>query len=247
MMRQAKSDHLAPMRSRALTAVAMGAVLALSGCGGGRSVHEEAAAEKVDQAHLKRTLLEAHNPEATPVEARIAISAASGATGISAQEAADLKSFGQDYVKLGRGNVVVSIPANATNSQSAAYVAQDVQRILFMSGVDYARIVSGPYQAQGQGDAPILVSFGRYEAKPMKCQPWSEIDPRKTASNMPADRFGCAQNANLAAMIVDPGDFLADRKDAPKDGARLQKGLDMTRKGEVPKVSGAVAGGGGGR
>jgi pilus assembly protein CpaD len=90
-----------------------------------------------------------------------------------------------------------------------------------------------------------LISFGRYETKPIVCAPWTSFDPRKTAENIPADRFGCAQNANLAAMVADPGDFLGDRKDGPRDAARIQNGIDKHRKGGVPAVSGAVAVGGG--
>ena len=52
------------------------------------------------------------------------------------------------------------------------------------------------------------------------------------------------KNANLAAMVADPGDLLADRRDGPRDAGRMQVGVDKQRKGEVSTVSGAVAGGG---
>ena len=228
----------------ALTAVALTALMMLGACGGARAAKEEPPVDMVEQAHLKRTVLDAFVPEAIPVEARIAVSAASGTIGITVQEAAELKSFAQDYVRLGRGNVVVSVPANAGNSQTAGQVAQEVQRALFAGGIDFSKISSGPYQAQGQANAPILISFGRYEAKPVVCAPWTSFDPRRTGKNIPPDRFGCAQNANLAAMVADPGDLLGDRKDGPRDAARIQNGIDMHRKGGVPTVSGSVAGGG---
>jgi pilus assembly protein CpaD len=219
--------------------------MVLGACGGASAAKEEPAVDRVEKAHLERTVLDAFKPEAIPVEARIAISAPSGAIGTTVQDAAELKSFAQEYVRLGRGNVVVSVPTNASNSQSAAQVAQDVQRALFLGGVDFSKISVGPYQAQGQTDAPILISCGRYETKPIVCEPWTSFDPRKTAENIPPDRFGCAQNANLAAMVADPGDLLGDRKEGPRDAARLQNGIDLHRKGGVPTVSGAVAGGGG--
>lgn len=241
----AKYASFAQPSKAAFTAIAFSALMMLGACGGASAAREEPAVDRVEKAHLERTLLDAYAPEATPVEARIAISAPSGAIGITVQEAAELKSFAQEYVRLGRGNIVVSVPTNASNSQSAAQVAQDVQRALFLGGVDFSKISSGPYQAQGQTNAPILISFGRYEAKPIICAPWTSFDPRKTAENIPPDRFGCAQNANLAAMIADPGDFLGDRREGPRDAARIQNGIDMHRKGGVPAVSGAVAGGGG--
>jgi pilus assembly protein CpaD len=228
-----------------LTAVAFTAMMMLGACGGARATKEEPPVDMVEQAHLKRTVLDAFVPVAIPVEARITISAPSGAIGLNAHEAAALKSFAHDYVRLGRGNVVISVPTNANNSQSAAQVAQEVQRALFLGGIDFSKISAGPYQAQGQADAPILISFGRYETKPIVCEPWTSFDPRKTANNLPPDRFGCAQNANLAAMVADPGDLLGDRKDGPRDAARIQNGIDMHRKGSVPAVSGSVAAGGG--
>jgi pilus assembly protein CpaD len=136
------------------------------------------------------------------------------------------------------------VPANAGNSASAALVAQDAQRALYAGGVDYAKITGGTYQADGRPNAPVMLSFARFEAVKVTCQPWSEFDPRKTASNLSPDRFGCAQNANLAAMVADPGDLLGDRTDTTRDAARIQVGIDKHRKGDIPVVSGTVAGGG---
>lgn len=220
-------------------------VLFTTGCGGGYAARRDPVAENpVLQAHLNRTVLEAHTPTAVPVEARLVLAAGEGAQGLTGQEYSQLTSFANDFVQLGRGTLVISVPANAGNSGTAALIAQDAQRALYAGGVDYAKISGGTYQAQGRTNAPVMLSFARYEAVKVSCQPWSEIDPRKTASNLSPDRFGCAQNANLAAMVADPGDLLADRKDGPRDAGRIQVGVDKQRKGEVPVVSGTVAGGG---
>ncbi len=221
------------------------AVFFTTGCGGGYAARREAPPENpVLQSHLKRTVLEAHTPTAVPVEARLALAAAQGVQGLTGQEYSQLTEFANDFVRLGRGTLVISVPANSGNSATAALVAQDAQRALFAGGVDYAKISTGTYQAQGRPDAPVMLSFARYEAEKIACQPWSEVDPRKTANNMSPDRFGCAQNANLAAMVSDPGDLLADRRDGPRDAERIQGGIDKHRKGMVTTVSGAVAGGG---
>lgn len=226
----------------------MGVTLAgllLSSCGGGYSARREAPpVDPVREAHLHRTVLDAHVPKAIPVEARLVLAASQGAQGLTAQEHAQLTGFANDFVRLGRGNVVISVPANAGNSTNAAMVAQEAQRVLYASGVDYAKIAGGTYQAGGQPNAPVTISFARYEAQPMACQSWSEFDARKTATNLSPDRFGCAQNANLAAMVADPGDLLGDRTDPSRDAARVQVGIDKHRKGDIPAVSAAVAGGG---
>lgn len=221
------------------------ALLFTTGCGGGYAARGDAAAvDPVLQSHLQRTVLEAHTPTAVPVEARLVLEATLGAQGLTGQEYSQLTSFANDFVQLGRGTLVISIPANAGNSATAAAIAQDAQRALYAGGVDYAKISGGTYQAQGRPNAPIMLSFARYEAVKVTCQPWSEIDPRKTASNLSPNRFGCAQNANLAAMVADPGDLLGDRRDGPRDAGRIQVGVDAQRKGDVKAVSGSVAGGG---
>jgi pilus assembly protein CpaD len=220
-------------------------LLFTTGCGNGYAGRAAQDAENpVLQAHLNRTVLEAHVPTAVAVEARLVLAASSGAQGLTGEEYSQLTNFANDFVRLGRGSLVISVPANAGNSQTAALVAQDAQRALYAGGVDYAKISGGTYQADGRPNAPVMLSFARYEAQRMACQPWSEVDPRKTASNLSPDRFGCAQNANLAAMVADPGDLLGDRTDPKRDAGQIQVGVDKLRKGEVSTVSGAVAGGG---
>lgn len=220
-------------------------IMFTTGCGGGYAARRDAAAENpVLQAHLNRTVLEAHTPTAVPVEARLVLLAPEGAQGLTGQEYSQLTAFANDFVQLGRGTLVISVPANAGNSATAAMVAQEAQRALYAGGVDYAKISGGTYQAQGRPNAPIMLSFARYEAVKITCQPWSEIDTRKTATNLSPDRFGCTQNANLAAMVADPGDLLADRRDGSRDAGRIQVGVDKQRQGTIPAVSGTVAGGG---
>jgi pilus assembly protein CpaD len=234
----AKASNLA-------TYVGLGVLaLVVSGCGGGRAAQEEAPVDRVREAHLNRTVLEAHTPTAVPVEARLVLPAMQGTQGLTAQEYGELTRFANDFVRLGRGTLVISVPANAGNSASAAQVAQDAQRALYAGGVDFAKITGGTYQADGRPNAPVMLSFARFEAQKVECQPWTHFDIRKTASNLSPDRFGCAQNANLAAMVADPGDLLGDRTDTSGSAARMQVGVDKQRKGEVPAVSGTVAGGG---
>jgi pilus assembly protein CpaD len=246
MTKTQKAHLLWNVTPRANIWVVLGtAMLFTTGCGGGYAARREAPPQNpVLQSHLERTVLEAHTPTAVPVEARLVLAAADGTQGLTGQEYSQLTTFANDFVQLGRGTLVISVPANAGNSSTAALVAQDAQRALYAGGVDYAKISAGTYQAQGRPNAPVMLSFARYEAVKIACQPWSEIDPRKTASNLSPDRFGCSQNANLAAMVADPGDLLADRRDGPRDAGRIQVGVDKQRKGDVAAVSGSVKGGG---
>ncbi len=229
------------------------AMLFTTGCGGGYSARQAPPENPVLESHLRRTVLEAHTATAVPVEARLAVGTQEGAQGLSGQEVNQLATFASDFVQLGRGNLVISFPqidepnkspASMARDAQRALMAQEAQRALYAGGVDFAKIYVTPYRVNASQTAPIMLSFARFEAVKIACQPWSEFDPRKTASNLSPDRFGCTQNANLAAMVADPGDLLGDRRDGPRDAGRIQVGIDKQRKGEVTAVSGSVAGGG---
>lgn len=247
IMTKTQKAHLQlPSTKRTKTWVLVSAALLFAtGCGGGYAARRAPPpVDPVAEAHLQRTVLEAYTPTAVPVEARLVLAAGEGAQGLTGQEYSQLTTFANDFVQLGRGTLVISVPANSGNSATAALIAQDAQRALYAGGVDFAKISGGTYQAQGRTSAPVMLSFARYEAVKIACQPWSEIDPRKTANNLPPTRFGCAQNANLAAMVADPGDLLADRRDGPRDAGRIQVGVEKQRSGSVTAVSGSVKGGG---
>jgi pilus assembly protein CpaD len=220
--------------------LALIAMTGLSGCAGGTS--DPAIKARQLDVQLERTLLDNHVPKPVPVEARLAVGMNPGATFLDPSERAQVQLFATEFARLGRGAVVVSIPANAANSGAAQVLAQDVQRALFAAGVDFQKIAGGAYQAAGQAHAPIVLSFARYEVAPVQCTPWSQVDPRETADNLVPERFGCAQAANLSAMLADPGDLLGDRAEPPKDAERIQPGVDARSKGQIKGVSGAVGG-----
>jgi pilus assembly protein CpaD len=202
----------------------------------------EAAEARTERALLTTTVLDAHRPQVAEVEARIALGT-TGAAGLTPAEAAQLRAFADTYMQAGRGNLVFSVPNGSGNTGAAQSVAQEAQRLLFAEGIDYSRMTGGAYQAAGQQVAPVVVAFSRYEARAAECVPWSQIDPRRTASNLPQARFGCAQAGNLAAMLVDPGDLLGERRDGAADADTLQRGVDQARAGELPKASGTISGG----
>lgn len=213
-------------------------IAALGSCAtGGQNASVEDRMHTLDT----RTVLDVPKPKVAEVEARILLGA--GGSILTPDEAAQLNNFADDFAKLGRGNLVVSYPIGAPNDAAAQSLVREIQMRLYSSGVEISKMGFGPYQANNHTPAPVILAFNRYDVAPLACKPWTEIDPKKTASNLPTERFGCAQRANLAAMVLDPGDLIGDRKDEPRDAARAQVGVDAHRKGELKQVSGSVAGG----
>ena len=238
---------MAAVSLRATAACLLVSLVAACAHGGGPRAERQptpaqAAERRVEQATMSTTVLDAHQPTVTQVEARIALGT-TGAPGLTPAEIGQLQTFAHDFVRTGRGNIVFSVPVGSGNAAASQQITAEAQRVLFAEGVDYARMSGGAYQAAGQPVAPVVVAFIRYEARAADCPGWGELDPRRTASNMNSPRFGCAQAGNLAAMVVDPGDLTGDRRDAPGEAARGQRGVDQMREGTLPEASGTVAGG----
>ena len=60
---------------------------------------------------------------------------------------------------------------------------------------------------------------------------WSQ-DLAHSPDNQPWASFGCAQQANLAAMVSDPADLLGPRAEDPRDAARRARVLEAYRQGQ---------------
>jgi pilus assembly protein CpaD len=110
-------------------------------------------------------------------------------------------------------------------------LAADARRALVDAGVSYAAIAGSTRAANGDG-APLLVSFSRFEAQAPDCAPLWEQDLAHQSNNQPWPSFGCATNANLAALVEDPSDLLHPRGEDPRDSGRRDTVMEAYRAGE---------------
>ena len=226
------------MKNKQKAMISLIALLALGACA--TSMRKDV--EKENQSVIDtRTFLDAHRPEVTQTESRIMLFGDGGR--LSPKDIANIKSFAEEFITVGRGTVVVSYPQGGANTGEISGLVRETQKELYSAGVDFKNMSFGTYSATGQKD-PVMVSFAHYQAKEVECVPWSQIDPKKTANTSTTVNFGCATHANIAAMVADPGDLLGDRELGKDDAARTQVGIDKYRKGELPEVSGTVSGGG---
>jgi|APTNR8051073442_1049403.scaffolds.fasta_scaffold00318_30 pilus assembly protein CpaD len=223
---------------KALNFLTLGTLAIIAGCA---SVSRESNVSAAQQIRDTRTVLDVVQPEVRQVEARLLITGENGH--LSAIELNNLRNFVIDYQRIGRGNIIVTYPQGTPQDGMAQSLVRELQRQIYANGVEFINMGFGPYQAQPDQMSPIVVSFDRYEVRPVECTPWTQIDPRKTASNQSTERFGCSQRANLAAMVVDPGDLIGDRREGATDAQRPQVGIEALRKGELKQVSGSVSGG----
>ncbi|HVK79299.1 MAG TPA: CpaD family pilus assembly protein, partial [Verrucomicrobiae bacterium] len=156
---------------------------------------------------------------------------ASGDAALSPGARAQVRNFASGYLRYGHGAMILSTPSNAANSDSASLLANETRMALVEAGVSYVAVAGSTYDAAGAGDAPIVLSFARFEAEAPECAPLWEQDLAHQSNNQPWESFGCSTNANLAAMIEDPADLLRPRDMDPRDSNRRGTVMEAYRAG----------------
>jgi pilus assembly protein CpaD len=178
------------------------------------------------------TAADVHRIEVTQTSERIELPVSPGDATLSPAARAQLRTFAAGYLRYGHGALVLSTPSGASNSDAASVMAHETRNALVESGVSYAAVAGSTYDGSGAGNAPIVVSFSRYEAQAPECAPLWEQDLAHQSNNQPWASFGCATQANLAAMVEDPADLLRPRAEDPRDSGRRDTVIDAYRAGE---------------
>lgn len=163
---------------------------------------------------------------------RLELPVSAEAISLSREEQQQVGVFASAYVRMGHGSLIMSSPSGGANANAAALVAHQTRLALVDAGVPYQAIAGSSYDASGAADAPIILSFTRYEAFAPECAPLWEQDLAHQLDNQPWESFGCATQANLAAMIEDPRDLLGPRGEDPRDSGRRGTVFEAYRAGE---------------
>jgi len=178
------------------------------------------------------TAADRHRIEVNETAERIEIPVSSGDVALSAGARAGLRAFANNYLRYGHGALVLSSPSGGSNADAASVIAHEARMSLVDAGVSYAAVAGSNYDGAG-AEAPIIVSFARFEAHAPQCAPLWEQDLAHQSNNQPWESFGCATNANLAALVEDPADLLRPRDADPRDGGRRTNVMEAYREGDV--------------
>ena len=138
---------------------------------------------------------------------------------LAATEAARLDGWFRG-LELGYGDTV------SVDGMDAASARADVARVAGRYGLllgDGAPVTAG---AIPPGAVRVVVS--RTRAVVPNCPNWSTAST-PNYSNELASNFGCAVNANLAAMVANPSDLISGREAATNDATVSNKAIEMYR------------------
>ena len=125
--------------------------------------------------------------------------------------------------------------AGESSAGDAAQTARAAAEVLRSVGISASRIVMDHYDAAGSG-APIKITYRTLQAVGPDCRKgWDDMSA--SGSNRIYGHFGCADAANLAAMIANPRDLQHPAADDPSDATRRGIILGKYRKGEQTTAS----------
>lgn len=163
---------------------------------------------------------------------RLDIAIGASDTALTGKARDDIAGFAGNYLRVGHGAVIMSTPSGGSNTNSAGLMAQQTRLALVDAGVPYSAIAGSTYDASGAEGAPIILTFTRFVAEAPHCAPIWEQDLAHQSDNQPWPSFGCATQANLAAMIEDPHDLLEPRDSDPRDSGRRDTVMEAYRHGD---------------
>ncbi len=166
--------------------------------------------------------------------ATLSIRVPSGSQGLSASQTAQVSEFLAHYRRLDSGNskLVIAVPSGSPNESAAMRAAANLREMVREFGFSESTVAMQPYGGGRDPSAPIRIAYLRYVAEAPECGNWPTnlaYEPRALAY----PNFGCAQQANLAAMIANPADLLGPRTTAPADADRRAVVMDKYRQGKV--------------
>jgi len=157
-----------------------------------------------------------------------------GSHGLTASQRAQLINFTDYYRATDAGNsrLVVTVPSGASNEVGAMYAVGQIRDLLRDSGFAEDNISVEAYDAEGQADPPIRVSYLRYVAQPPKCGDWS-TNLAYEPMNLPYPNFGCANQHNFGAQVANPADLLGPRSMTARSSERRDQVWERYVKGKA--------------
>ena len=170
---------------------------------------------------------------------------------LSARDEDAVAAFLSSYAENGQGPLYINVPAATAQSPGVSQATNVIRRYLGRIGMNGNVVQSGQYPSAPGAPAPVIVSYRRLAAAPINCQQGAQLT--HTGNNQPYGNFGCAQTANLAALIDNPMQLITpygfDRASAVRRMVVIDKYNEGTstssERPDGQEVSAGGAGGGG--
>ncbi len=205
---------------------AASATLFLAGCRTDTEGPRVAGWSLIDPSHR-------HPIMVTQQPTTLSIRVSRGSYGMSPHQRAQVISFIERYRGIDAGNtrMVIEAPSGTANEVAAMQAVAEIRSLMSEIGFDAAKVGVEPVQANGDPQAPIRISYLRYVAEGPQCGKWPS-NLAESSSNLNYPNLGCANQANLAAMIANPADLVAPRTSTPGSSERVNTMWEKYVKGD---------------
>ena len=141
--------------------------------------------------------------------------------------------FAQRFKDSGGALMAIVVPAGSPNEVVATSVGHQIYDVLVGAGVRPASLDFRAYHAgSAETNAPIRLAYNKITAHVDGCGAWPDR-LENDFKNRNYENFGCASQANLAAMVDNPLDLIYPRGVAPADASRRSAVLEKYRDGEI--------------
>lgn len=157
-----------------------------------------------------------------------------GAPGLSASQRAQVVDFLRHFRAGDAGNskLLIAVPSGGPNEVAAMRATGQLNGLIKEAGFADNAVQVRPYSGGRNASAPIRFAYMRYIAQGPHCGEWPTNLAREER-NLNYPNFGCAQQANLAAMIANPADLVTPRTMDPADAERRSVVMDKYRQGKA--------------
>ena len=150
---------------------------------------------------------------------------------LSSRDENAVAAFLSQYASSGQGPLYINVPSSGATSQGVEQAQFIIQSYLGRMGLDGTSMQTGQYKVEEGAAAPVIVSYRRLKTVPIDCSQGASLT--HTSNNQPYGNFGCAQTANLAALIDNPMQLLAPYGFDNAYAARRMTVIDKYIAGEV--------------
>jgi pilus assembly protein CpaD len=161
----------------------------------------------LDDTYVPATHYERYPIEVTRGPVKMEISSRHGT--LQSSQINAISGFSRSAINSGSSKITILRPSGGGASGK---VARQTYQLLVQGGISPSMITQKTYPGLSKG--PLQISYIRSVAVTKECGDWSS-DLSNTSSNELSENYGCALQNNIAAMVVNPDDFVVPRPTTP--------------------------------
>lgn len=171
----------------------------------------------LDDTYVPATHYERYPIKVTRGPVRMDVSTRHGT--LQASQINAISAFSRSAKNSGSTRITILRPSAGGASGK---VARETYKLLVQSGISPGMISQKTYP--GASKAPVQLTYVRSVAVTKECGDWSN-DMANSSNNELHDNLGCAVQNNIAAMVVNPDDFVTPRATTPAHAAMRTPGV----------------------